>query len=752
MTTTDQMTAALWRAGIAVDPPTLATALQVERYKAAKHGGFLSEFTRGFSEGIGGGRFEEAKHPRVGKGKEEGGRFTSKGGGGGSALTSASPKSPAAPQIQGQTQTVDLDGTKWEVAQDGNNWYGKRAGSKTAEWEHLPPQTAAHVQDELARATFDQQQKQRAVAQRRMAGHSKYILDAIKAGPKNGHSLWKAMGIPKDDFLDAYFSLQEVGKIEQDRTGAISLVAKPIKPVKPRKATETPKTSPITGKPFTTLPAAPATQPTVIKAKRTPEQEQALKEAKEKTAKDFEQRMAAGSAESRKAAREDNTKRLTKTAEDFGIAPDDLMDSAKEIHAEKTRQHREREAIKADIRSSTGLTLNDIKRAENNSKDVSNFKVDKIAQVMGHTHPEIFGTDEGEYSAKLWDLLREGAKPAPSLYDTDLLNEAAQYVKTNREPGVDEGELVGVGSLEKVPFAKPGSPERYSLAHAFRVEFARRARIQRYSWNEQDHPRGQPENRGEFAPKEGSGKMEGIKTPAQELAESSHTSKISRTQAVKRAKAAGIHKEYLSALKALDYQPSAPTISPEQRATIEKAERERADKMRRENPDFAEWLTDGIDYDKDRSDDDILDEAANIRDEEAEAKQQAKDTEEREEEEYQKWLSRKEATEDAIEEASEVLKRDGWKVEMTGQSITGSSYFTLTKSSRFHGDDYGGVDVTLRISNHYAPKGSGFNQQTQEYHNEPDVNVVVTPGQSIDWPAVLKKANEAFDDTDREFS
>ena len=708
---------------------------------------------------------QESKHPRGKKGTDKGGKFVSKGDGGGksTAKPPAAAKQPAynpltSTSITTETATTPISAQKaatmrlgsrdYDIIQHGGEWYGKPSGVQWADWQPMS------------------QEAMQAVKQHSHQQNKQGILRAIQAGPVNGNRVWKSLGIPKDDFLDAYFELADAGEVWQDqKNGRIALGREPQpgqrKPRTPRAKATKPVAPPIENtKPKRQTVAEQLTQAlSQIKVVKAPELTAEQQEAKDRERKAAEaaakQRQEESAAEARRAERTENMKTVTDMAEEYGIAPDDLLTAAKDVLKERRHQSDERERAKADARRATGLTLNDIKTAENSGRDFSTIQTrgltfDKAAQQMARVYPEVFGHADdpnADHSATLWELLREGRSDPPSLYDPEILREAVAMAQPSSIPE-EEGELI--------PFRKPGRPERYALRQAMQREWRRRvaaARAVRYAWNEAEHPRGQPENAGEFVEK-----GEQSQSVAKTLAQSAHNGKLSRTSAKKQAKAAGVHEQYLAELRLLD-SPPKPIITPKQQAANEQRqleciqrERDRAARLRKENPELAKWLTDSVDYDEERSDDDILDEAANIRDEESEARQQAEDAEQRAEEEYREWKAKKEATENAIEEAWNIFKQNGWKIEQTGSSITGSNYFTLTKPSRFNGDEYGGVDVTLRISNHYAPKGAGFNEQTQEYHSEPDVNIIVTPGQPIDWPTVLQKANEAFDDNDREWS
>ena len=433
--------------------------------------------------------FKEDKHPRQGKGRNNGGQFAPKGGGGGGS-TAATPPDPFGSTVitteaainQAHTAptrsaTVAIDGHQVEVTKSGSQWLSRPAGVPWATWQPLDDKAAKHVKEQLT-------QQKAAKAKQTHEAHKKTIVDALTArGPINGNKLWKSMGIEKDDFLDAYFALAESGQIHQNMKNGILALGpqpeavpkqrKPRQPAKPRRAAPTPP---------------PPPQHAIVQApKRTPEEEAAEAKARQEAEAAAIARQLASKLEAQRAEREENTKRLTQTAEDYGISPDDLLDAAKWIVDQKRTESDEREAAKTHARQMTRLTAMDIQRIENSGKDytgagsivgVTGEKLrgfdEKAQEFARHHHGMIGDADDpnADFSRGLWDLLREGRLEAPAPYDSDILNEAAAYVSAagkseGREPGIDDlddpwGELQEVGDREDIPFRKAGSPERYA--------------------------------------------------------------------------------------------------------------------------------------------------------------------------------------------------------------------------------------------------------------------------------------------------
>jgi hypothetical protein len=491
-----------------------------ERYK----NNFLSQFAQGFAEGMAGGsrgkgggaasRFEEQKHPRQGRGKDNGGQFAPKGSGGGSQSgrkgqgsqsgqagndgvePQAKPKpakqpakqpkqpQPRQPKVKkpiepkGDKFAVRIGNKRFDIlrAADGKWLYKPKSatpGKLAFGWDEVSPKAVEHIKE-------------------RVLEHNKakmlQLLD--QNGTTGGRRLERMVGMPKDDYLDAFFALSKEGKIHQNRkNGQVGL-----------------------GKAPAELPRKPARQPQpdysgmvkrVERPQQTPEEIAAEEAARKKAAEEAEARRKEGAAEAAKAQREENMQRLTTTAEEYGISPDDLSEMAKEVLRDRKEYAQEREAAKSYARKSTGLTLNDVKRMENAGIDYSTVKTrgiafDAAARVVAREYPHILGNPDGneDLAAGLWDLLREGVQPLPSIYDPEILAEAARSMQSGGsaatkpagEAGEEEFDFPWEREEIAVPeeFFKQGNTVRYALSRAFHEEYrwrqTHRRNVERYRW------------------------------------------------------------------------------------------------------------------------------------------------------------------------------------------------------------------------------------------------------------------------------
>jgi hypothetical protein len=517
----------------------------VVRYKGA---GFWSEFTRGFAQGMGGGRFEEAKHPRGGKGTQKGGQFVSKGQGGGGPAKGKQSKAPNAPppaQPAGSYRSINVNGSRYDVAQKGKDWYARPQGKQKEAWKRVNPKSVAKITDEIARQDFDQKQRVAMQAKRRLASHSRFILDAIKAGPKNGAALWKAMGIPKDDFLDAYFSLADAGKVKQDESGAISLIAKAAPKPRERKNWWKGDLSRFQEqlKVVQTLP---------------PEEAAAAKAAKKKEAEAREEHRKAGNKEAAAGKRQETMQKADDIAKQLGVSTKTLLGFSREITDAKIREWEPMEGARREGCKLLNLDADKAWKQEDRIVGLDEVgpeiaMMPEFRGVLGNYNAEneTLNANQSarteEVQERLMDLIRGGPIPKPGLYDEDTLNEAAEYIENSRKeqeqpdndlgslgaseaddpPPEDDGQGVDMpedwlspSEEESVPFAKPGRPQRYSLAHAFRAEWDRRnheATVQRYAllfreyyarggqrafvWTEEDEAKHPRDEEGQFAEK-----------------------------------------------------------------------------------------------------------------------------------------------------------------------------------------------------------------------------------------------------------
>ena len=782
-------------------------------------------------------QFREEQHPRQAKGKDTGGQFAPKGGGGGGGggSGSSSPeqavRTPAGqrqsrkrtpkPKESGDRFRVRIGEHRYDIRRDGDRWFYRPAGDVEGElafgWEKVSPKAVDQI-------------KQR-VLERAKTKILQLLDQQASIGAKR---LEKVVGLPKEDYLDAFFALSKEGKIYQNhKNGQIGLGSapparskRPAKPPKPDytaafRVVERPKTK-STGEQYRELKQQEKQLTEKAQAAYDAKDETAFHELRaqrdalaiqshlmEQTLSPFDldeaafgideansrektrqlQRTLAATKEAVKAEREGKVKRAASIAEEYEISFDDLLEAAKTVVLPERREWAKmRQTAKEAATKLTGMTATKAQKLEDSGKDYDSIRgFDTAALHIASEYPGVIGNYDFEQAAdapigdlcgNLWELLTETKERLPDVYDEDILQSAAEWVKANTTAAAPsaaaEEEFAFPWEREggDIPeeFFRPGATMRYALAGAFRKEYRRREthgrnveryrrmmekyRRERYNqgWDESKHPRGQPKNKGEFVEKSNGGSSDKI----QRLADDAFHNRISRTQAAKQAKAMEAKPSYLEALRKLEREAAEQREaayrqpSPKEIAAEKQKQAARAERLRKENSELAKWITEEIDFDEDRSDDDILEEAATVRDEEENAREAAKEAEDRDEREYAEWCAQKEAVENAIEEAYIQFANAGWTIQQTGESITGSHYFTLTRPSKYHGDDYGGVDVTLRISTHYAPRGSGFNEQTQDYHAPPDVNLVAQPGTPIDWTKVLSEAMDAFDDNDNE--
>jgi hypothetical protein len=455
---------------------------RVVRYKTTKGAGFWSQFTEGFKQGLGGGRFEEQLHPRGGKGTKKGGKFVKKGSGGGGPAAAKPGKQPkaVAPQPEGKQQSIVVNGYKYDVAQHGKNWFAKSSDDKKAPWRKVSDKHVGKITDELSRQQFETKQRAADQIKRRQASHSRFILDAIKAGPKNGNALWKAMGIPKDDFLDAYFLLADAGKIQQSDDGAISLIAKtPKEKAQPKQSAKQTKRQQLNellyGKQTPTGPK-PKLAGQLTKKQRdfyaqaitvkemTPEQraEQTAAELAKKLEAATRSKEAA--TEWTKAKNQEAKQTISRVAAEHQLPEQALMGQAEQIAADKNIRIGDWNDAYSNAISQSHLTEQDVADIENAGFDYAGrdklFKThpelanklngfEATARSVAASHPGLIGNydfgqsgdvDTNDLSENLWDMLRNGKQREFSPYDEDIAQEAASKMLSATKPKEPEYE------------------------------------------------------------------------------------------------------------------------------------------------------------------------------------------------------------------------------------------------------------------------------------------------------------------------
>lgn len=124
----------------------------------------------------------------------------------------------------------------------------------------------------------------------------------------------------------------------------------------------------------------------------------------------------------------------------------------------------------------------------------------------------------------------------------------------------------------------------------------------------------------------------------------------------------------------------------------------------------------------------ILEMAKSDRNLDEEEKQTAADQEQDVNRDMLSRLSRDESLGRAASEVETWLQENGYQIDGQHNSMSSSSvYFEVSRPDL---DD----SIKIRLSDHLAPKGAGWNENSQSYHSEPDVNIVVSiPKWNEDW-------------------
>ena len=186
---------------------------------------------------------------------------------------------------------------------------------------------------------------------------------------------------------------------------------------------------------------------------------------------------------SRKREHIDWKAEATKHAEEHGLEPSDLHEAVQYLWEQKREQHLEREKAKAFARLRSGLNAGDIARFENAGKDHGSDhpklrELDAVAREiakeypilgMGSGYEQEAGYDDTDYTAKLWDILREGKVNPPARHDSGLISEAAEFLKSQARSYMtpeQEAELMAI------PFQKDRIAFMHKLYAKSRVDKA----------------------------------------------------------------------------------------------------------------------------------------------------------------------------------------------------------------------------------------------------------------------------------------
>jgi len=134
---------------------------------------------------------------------------------------------------------------------------------------------------------------------------------------------------------------------------------------------------------------------------------------------------------------------VLRTAEDQGVDACTLADAARDVWRENRAAAGEfREALQA-ARKTTGLTPKRISNWENAGRDYSTWPGwDATARELAAEYPSLglgrgfehgTGFDDTDYTSRLWEVLRSGARPSKPQHDPEIVRQAAQQIASAGE-------------------------------------------------------------------------------------------------------------------------------------------------------------------------------------------------------------------------------------------------------------------------------------------------------------------------------
>ena len=133
----------------------------------------------------------------------------------------------------------------------------------------------------------------------------------------------------------------------------------------------------------------------------------------------------------------------------------------------------------------------------------------------------------------------------------------------------------------------------------------------------------------------------------------------------------------------------------------------------------------------------LADEAATAAEEQADADAVRR---EREDAEYADYLARRAGVDAASRAAEAAVLTAGWTITYRHGSAGGSLYYWVADPADEDGERY-----SLRISDHAAPGGGGWNEAKQERHDAPDINIVIRRGADGEYTFDLTPLVETID-------
>lgn len=123
----------------------------------------------------------------------------------------------------------------------------------------------------------------------------------------------------------------------------------------------------------------------------------------------------------------------------------------------------------------------------------------------------------------------------------------------------------------------------------------------------------------------------------------------------------------------------------------------------------------------------LLAEAAHVfADEAATAAEDKAAADDRADAELADFLARGQAIDAATDAVRAAAAAAGWTLAWRhGSRSSGSVYYWLCEPDS---DEAEGERYSLRVSDHHAPIGGGWNEERQERHDAPDINIVIRRG------------------------
>jgi hypothetical protein len=148
------------------------------------------------------------------------------------------------------------------------------------------------------------------------------------------------------------------------------------------------------------------------------------------------------------------------------------------------------------------------------------------------------------------------------------------------------------------------------------------------------------------------------------------------------------------------------------------------------------WEEDGPEGNLEAFLEDCREEASRMADEAEQVAAEAEETAQREAAELLHYQRSVAAINAACGAAAAACLEAGWRLEPRRGGSELSCYFHACRLDENGDED---LVLTVRISDHYAPNGSGWNESAQTQHDRPDVNIVMSSSYSFTLERLLER-------------